>query len=141
VKSATLGGVDVLNSGLRFAGEPDKVLEIVLARNAGSLAGRVEDEQKRPVAGVFVVLTSHIQGARLYRTDMQKTVSTDAAGQFEVKNLPPGDYKVFALEGFEKDSWVDPDFFKPYEDRGLSVKVGEGKLFTIDSPVTVIRQQ
>jgi uncharacterized protein (DUF2141 family) len=141
VKSATLGGVDVLNSGLRFNGEPDKVLEIVLARNAGSLAGRVEDEQKRAVGGVFVVLTSNIQGARLYRTDMQKTVSTDVDGRFEVKNLPPGDYKVFALEGFEKDSWVDPDFFKPYEDRGLSVKVGEGKVFTIDSPLPVIRQQ
>jgi len=141
VKSATLGGVDVLNTGLRFNGEPDKVLEILLARNAGSLAGRVEDEQKRPVGGVFVVLTSNIQGARLYRTDMQRTLSTDADGRFEVKNLPPGDYKVFALEGFEKDSWVDPDFFKPYEDRGVSVKVGEGKVFTLDSPLTVIRQQ
>ena len=49
VKSAKLGGVDVLNTGFRFAGEPDKVLEIVLARNAGSLAGGVEDERKQPV--------------------------------------------------------------------------------------------
>jgi hypothetical protein len=141
VKSATLGGVDVLNTGIRFNGEPDKVLEILLARNAGSLAGRVEDEQKRPAAGVFVVLISNIQAARLYRTDMQRTTSTDTDGRFEVKNLPPGEYKVFALEGFEKDSWVDPDFFKPYEDRGLSVKVGEGKGFTLDAPLPVIRQQ
>ena len=141
VKSATLGGVDVLNAGLRFNGEPDKVLEIVLARNAGSLTGRVEDDQKRPASGVFVVLTSNIQGARLYRTDMQRTLSTDAEGRFEVKNLPPGDYRLFALEGFEKDSWVDPDFFKPYEERGTAVKIGEGRVFTLDSPLTVIRQQ
>jgi len=141
VKSAKLGGVDVLDTGFRFAGEPDKVLAIVLAKNAGSLAGRVEDERKQPASGVFVTLTSNNRGARLYRTDMYRTTSTDAEGKFEVKGLPPGEYKVFALEGFEKDSWLDPDFFKPYEDRGLAIMVGEGKVFTPDAPLTVIRQQ
>lgn len=141
VKSAKLGGVDVLDTGFRFAGEPDKVLEIVLAKNAGSLAGRVEDERKQPVGAVFVAIIPDTRTARLYRTDMYKTTSTDADGKFEVKGLPPGDYKVFALEGFEKDSWLDPDFFKPYEERGLAVKVGEGKVFTLDAPLSAIRQQ
>lgn len=141
VKSAKMGGVDVLNTGFRFAGEAEKVLEIVLAKNAGSLAGRVEDERKQPASGVFVTLTSNNRTARLYRTDMYKTTSTDAEGRFEVKGLPPGDYKLFALEGFEKDSWLDPEFFKPYEDRGLAITVGEGKVFTPDAPLTVIRQQ
>jgi hypothetical protein len=141
VKSAKLGGVDVLDTGFRFAGEPDKVLEVVLARNAGSLAGRVEDERKQPASGVFVTIIPDKASARLYRTDMYKTTSSDAEGKFELKNLPPGDYRVFALQGFEKDSWLDPDFFKPYEDRGLSVKVGEGKVFTVEAPVSVIRQQ
>jgi hypothetical protein len=136
-----MGGVDVLNTGFRFAGEADKVLEIVLAKNAGSLAGRVEDERKQPASGVFVTLTSNNRTARLYRTDMYKTTSTDAEGKFEVKGLPPGEYKIFALEGFEKDSWLDPEFFKPYEDRGLAITVGEGKVFTPDAPLTVIRQQ
>jgi len=141
VKSAKLGGVDVLNTGFRFAGEPDKVLEIVLARNAGSLTGRVEDESKQPVGGVFVVLVSNVTGARLYRTDMYKVTSTDAEGKFEVKGIPPGDYKVFALAGFEKDAWVDPEFFKPYEDRGKTIQVGEGKVFALETPLSVVRQQ
>jgi hypothetical protein len=140
VKSAKLGGVDVLNTGFRFAGEPDKVLEVVLAKNAGSLAGRVEDESKQPVAGVFVTLIPDIPTARLYRTDMYKTTSTDTEGRFEIKSLPPGDYKVFALEGFEKDAWLDPDFFKPYENRGLAIKVGEGRVFNIETPLSVVRQ-
>jgi hypothetical protein len=141
VKSAKLGGVDVLNTGFRFAGEPDRVLEIVLAKNAGSLAGRVEDERKQPVGGIFVTLVPNISTARLYRTDMYKTTSTDAEGKFEFQGLPPGDYKIFALEGFEKDAWVDPDFFKPYEERGTAVSVGEGKLFALETPLGVIRQQ
>jgi hypothetical protein len=141
VKSAKLGGVDVLNTGFRFAGEPDRVLEIVLAKNAGSLAGRVEDEGKQPLGGVFVILIPDIPAARLYRTDMYKTTSTDAEGRFEIKGLPPGDYKVFALQGFEKDAWLDPDFFKPYENRGLTVKVGEGKVFALEAPLAAVRQQ
>jgi hypothetical protein len=141
VKSAKLGGVEVLNTGFRFAGEPDKVLEIVLGKDAGSLAGRVEDERKQPMGGVFVTLLPDMGTARLYRTDMYKTTSTDVEGRFEVKGLPPGDYKVFALAGFEKDAWLDPDFFKPYEDRGLSIKVGEGKVSTLETPLAVIRQQ
>jgi hypothetical protein len=141
VKSAKLGGVDVLNTGFRFAGEPDRVLEIVLARNAGSLAGRVEDERKQPISGTFVTLVPAISTARLYRTDMYKTTSTDTEGRFEVKNLPPGEYKVFALAGFEKDAWLDPEFFKPYEERGLTINVGEGKVFTLEMPLSVVRQQ
>jgi len=141
VKSARLGGVDVLNTGFRFAGEPDKVLEIVLAKNAGSLDGRVEDERKQPVGGIFVTLIPNITTARLYRTDMYKTTSTDSEGHFAVKGLPPGDYKIFALEGFEKDAWLDPDFFKPFEDRGTSIKIGEGKVSTLEAPLSVIRQQ
>jgi protocatechuate 3,4-dioxygenase beta subunit len=141
VKSAKLGGVDVLNTGFRFAGEPDKVLEIVLAKNAGSLTGRVEDERKQPASGVFVVLVPNLTGARLYRTDMYKVTNTDEEGRFEVKGLPPGDYKVFALAGFEKDAWIDPDFFKPYEERGMSVPVGEGKVFALENPLSVVRQQ
>src|SRR5262245_35739223 len=141
VKSAKLGGVDVLNTGFRFAGEPDKVLEIVLAKNAGSITGRVEDESKQAVGGVFVVLVSNVTGARLYRTDMYKVTSTDAEGRFEVKSIPPGDYKVFALAGFEKDAWVDPEFFKPYEERGKSIQVGEGKVFALETPLSVVRQQ
>lgn len=141
VKSAMLGGVDVLNTGFRFAGEPDKVLEILLARNAGSLTGRAVDDRNQPVSGVFVTLVPGTATARLYRTDMYKTTATDSDGRFEIKNLPPGDYKVFALEGFEKDAWLDPDFFKPYEDRGTAARVGEGKEFTMDAPLSVIRQQ
>lgn len=140
VKSARLGGVEVLNTGFQFGGEPDKTLEIVLGINAGTLAGRVEDERKQPAAGVFVTLVPDLRSARLFRTDMNRMTSTDAEGRFEVKDLPPGEYKAFALDGFDKDAWLDPDFFKPYEDRGVTVRVDEGKTQNLPAALGAIRQ-
>ncbi len=140
VKSARLGGVEVLNTGFQFAGEPDKTLEIVLGVNAGTLTGRVEDERRQAAGGVLVALVPGAQTARLFRTDMIRMTSSDADGRFEVKGLPPGDYKVFALDGFEKDSWYDPEFFKPYEDRGMTARVEEGKTQSLPSPLAAIRQ-
>jgi hypothetical protein len=140
VKSARLGGVEVLNTGFQFAGEPDKTLEIVLGANAGTLTGRVEDERKQPAAGVLVILVPDARTARLFRTDMNRMASTDSEGRFEVKGLPPGDYKVFALDGFEKDAWLDPEFLKPHEDRGMTVRVEEGKTQSLQAPLGAIRQ-
>ena len=113
---------------------------MMLGVNAGTLTGRVEDERKQPATGVFVILVPDARTARLFRTDMSRMTSTDADGRFEIKNLPPGDYKAFALDGFEKDSWFDPDFFKPYEERGITVRVEEGKTQTLPAPLAPIRQ-
>jgi hypothetical protein len=50
VKSAKLGGVDVLNTGFHFAGEPDKVLEIVLGKKR-RLACRSSRRRKQTTGG------------------------------------------------------------------------------------------
>jgi outer membrane receptor protein involved in Fe transport len=66
-----------------------------LAQNpTGTLAGRVTDGSQ-PLPGVAVTLTSpSLQGTR--------SVVTEVGGDYIVKFLPPGDYKVtFALEGFQ----------------------------------------
>jgi len=138
VKSAKLGGREVLNTGLHFAGEAGVTLEIVIGSNPGIITGRVVTEQNQPSPGVFVTLIPDVVSARLFRTDMYKTSSTDASGQFAVKGLPPGDYKVFAWEGWQRDAWLDPDFFKPYQDRGRSIHVDEGVSASLPEPLTLI---
>jgi hypothetical protein len=124
VKTARLGGVDVLSEGLRLDRPPGGPLEVVVSVNTGIADGVVQGERQEPSANVTVVFVP--DGARRNRLDLYRTTSTNAQGQFRVEGLPPGDYKVFAWEDVETGAWQDPDFIRQFEDRGRPVRINEG---------------
>jgi hypothetical protein len=49
-----------------------------------------------------------------------------------LKGLPPGDYKVFAWAGVEKDAWMDPYFLRANEERGMKIHIEEGQTQNAD---------
>ena len=129
VKSIRLGERDVMNDGLPVQNELQESLEIVIGTNPGALEGRVLNEQRQPAGAVWVAL---IPESKLrFRFD-HKYTSTDADGKFEIGNIPPGDYKVFAWEDIEKLGWQEPTLVRPYEGRGLPVRIEEGKKMSVD---------
>lgn len=134
VKSIQLGDVEVLDAGLHYDPHPDMSLNIVIGTNPGTMNGRVLNDQQQMVPGAAVMLFAASPAARITRTDMFRVSSTDTSGRFQVKDLPPGDYKVFAWEGLDKDVWLDPDFANN-ENRGQAVHVDEGKTQAVDVPV------
>jgi len=134
VKSIRLGDVEVLNGGLHYEPKPDQLLDVVIGTNPGTLEGRVLNDQQQAIASAAVVLFAESPAARITRTDMFRVSSTDRAGKFQIKGLPPGDYKVFAWEGLDKDAWLDPDFVRN-ESRGQLVHIEEGKTQGVDVPL------
>jgi Carboxypeptidase regulatory-like domain/TonB dependent receptor len=78
----------------------------VWAQGSGVLVGTVRDAAtKKPLRDVVVSVTSpSLQG--------EQTVVTDAAGQYRVPNLPPGEYTV-RLEG---------DAYRPYARSGVGLR-------------------
>jgi hypothetical protein len=135
VKSITYGGRDSLNSPLRFDADPDATLDIVIGANPGSLEGRVRTKEGRPAIGAVVTLLPRTPGIRVFRTDMHRVVNTDRNGRFEAKGIPPGDYKVFAWAGIERDGWMDPALQKAHEESGVSVRIDEGMNGSIEVPL------
>src|SRR6185295_10541551 len=134
VKSIHLGDIDVLNNGLKYDPHPDDILKVVIGINPGILEGRVLNDQQQAIPSASVVLFAESPVNRILRTDMFRISSTDTAGRFQVKGLPPGDYKVFAWENLDRDAWADPDFIRN-EARGQSIHVDEGKNQSIDVPL------
>jgi len=57
------------------------------------------------------------------RRDSFYEATTDQYGRYHVEGIRPGDYKLFAWDDLEPNSWFDPDFLKDVEGRGEAVTV------------------
>jgi carboxypeptidase family protein len=127
LKSARLGQSNVLES-LTISTAVSDELELLLASDSGEIGGTVLDKDRKPMAGVPVVLIPTSQRSRsdLYQFDL-----TDQNGKFKLSPAVPGDYKLFAWEDIGL-SFRDPDFLRVYEAFGQSVKVSEFSKQTIE---------
>jgi hypothetical protein len=136
VRSIRVGGVDVLDTGVTLApGGDNLTMEIVLGVNAGAVQGRVLNDRNQPVDAAVVGLLPAVESARGFRMDMYKTTSTDAAGRFEIRGLPPGDYKLFSWEDADKAAIIDHDFIRLYENSGKTLRIDEGQSPAVDLTV------
>jgi len=74
------------------------------------------------------------------RWDLYRSATTDYAGKFRLRNIPPGTYKVFSWEYVETDAWQDAQFLQPYETAGKLFTVREGSTQESQVKVTPLRR-
>jgi hypothetical protein len=132
VKAARSGDDDVLLSGLNVKGASPEPVEIVISPRAGQVAGSVQNPTTQQPAGEATVVLVPQEKERIEQEDYYRQANLGQDGRFTFKNLPPGQYRVFAWEDVESGAWMDPDFIKPVADRGASVTVEEGGQQTVD---------
>ncbi len=123
VSSAFMGKRDVLRDGvsLRASAEP---LQIVVSASGARLEGSVLGENNQPFAGARVVLVP--EEAQWKRQDLFKITSSDQYGQFLLRGIAPGKYKLFAWETIDEGAYYDPDFLRPVLDQGQSLEFSSG---------------
>jgi protocatechuate 3,4-dioxygenase beta subunit len=124
VRSIRSGDDDVLLEGLDLSKGAAGAVHIVLSPGAGQLAGSVQNDKQQPAAGATITAIPQ-EKQRRELTSYYKTVTTDQYGRFTLKNLDPGEYKVFAWEDIESGAYFDPDFVKTVESQGESVTIRE----------------
>jgi hypothetical protein len=111
LKAVRLAGNDALGSELSVSRkQPPGWLEVMLNADGGRVDGLVLNDDK-PFSGATVVLvpgSDRRKEERLY-----KSTTTDQNGQFSVRGIAPGDYKLFAWEGIEEGAHQDPEFLPP----------------------------
>ncbi len=105
-------------------------LTLVVAADFGKLAGTVTDDAGAPVYHAYVTLIP--AGDDGGAPSRFRTAFTKADGTFSVSNVQPGDYRLFAWRGVEMGAPQDPDFRKPFEDRGVAIKMEGNGHRTVD---------
>jgi len=121
VKSIRMGSRDVFRDDLQLEMPPSGVLEIELGRDAGSLDGRVANEQSKPLDNIRVILVPSDTNPN--RADRFKVAWTGPSGNFRITQIPPGDYTLYAWENVEDDAWRDPEFLRLYKGLGTAVQI------------------
>ncbi len=125
IKSMRHGAANVLTNGLHLKGGTDSPLEIVLAPATGVVSGEVVDARSGPMPNIVVALVPDLPEFRNVPT-YYKNGTTDYNGRFQFNGVPPGEYKLFAWEYTQQDSWQNGDFLRPYENTGKPVRITAG---------------
>lgn len=126
LKSAQLGDQEVLEAGLDLtqAEAAAGVLDLVLSPAAARIQGMVRDAKDQPAAGAQVVLAP--ESRRRNQLQLYKTAVSDQSGRFTLRGIPPGEYKLFAWEDIEPDSYQDPELLRQFESRAETCKIQPG---------------
>jgi len=124
LKSIRFGDQDVLREGLTLPpGSGTTPLEITLSANAATLEGTVQSADGKPAPSVTITLIPDPPAPD--RTDLYKQNNTDQNGQFTIKSIAPGKYRVYAWSDLEQGDQFDPEFLKNYETKGTKLDIAE----------------
>jgi hypothetical protein len=124
VKSATLGGRDVLAEGLDLSNGVSGSLEIVVSPNGGTIKGTAKDSAGQPLGDRPLFLIPE-PNAGTRRFDLQKSARVRPTGEFQVMGIAPGKYRLYVWDNIEPGAQFDPDFLKLHENEGQLVTVEE----------------
>jgi hypothetical protein len=117
VKSATLGGQDILRSEIPLA-QGAGPIEVVLRDDGGSIEGDVIGADGQPVASGIIVLRSD---GRAVNNNLR------TSGHFKVQNLAPGDYAVYAWDDTSVVEYANADWMRRYAGAGVQATVTPGQ--------------
>lgn len=135
MKSARVGGTDVLDSGYEFGKEDVSNVEIVLTSRSPTLTGSVTGENNSPISD-YVVLAYSTNEESWQRAAGSAPRSfsigrPDQNGTYKVNGLRPGAYYVVAVAEMPEELG-NPDLFKALKDRAKQVRLQEGETERLD---------
>jgi beta-lactamase regulating signal transducer with metallopeptidase domain len=125
LKTANFNDQETINTGFEAAGAGPYRLDLVVSGDGAQLDGIVLDSKDKPAREARVMLIP-VDPALRATPRLYMGTSTAQKGQFTLKAIPPGKYRIYAWEGIESGAWFDPDFMARYETQGESVSL-EGK--------------
>ena len=119
VKSIKVGGQEADEGGVELTAGTQ--LEIAVSLTGATVEGAVTGPDGKPVSGSSVTLIPDPVRESRYRSTI-----TDDKGEYSLKGVAPGKYRMLAWEDVEAGAVHDPAFVKPFESAAEAVTLAEG---------------
>jgi hypothetical protein len=127
VRSIAAGSRDLLDSSVELkAGEELSGVEIVLARSAIIVDGRVIDDAGAEVRDYELLIFPRDPTDQ--RPRHRRWTRPDQTGRFSVSGLPPGDYLVTAVDAVDDAAWPEEEYVRRFRSRATPFRLtGAGR--------------
>lgn len=125
VESAVSGTTNLLESDLTVApGSVPQTIEITLRDDAASLSGNVSLDNQ--------VLSATVLAISEHASISPRIQPTDPSGGFELSMLPPGAYKILAVDHPDRLEYRNPEALKKYLTKAREVTLSPDQSAKID---------
>jgi hypothetical protein len=127
VKGTRVGSVETASPILDLSNGVPSEVEILLGSNPPQVTGAVQySKTGDPAAGALVVLIPN-EPERRNGPFFYRRALTDASGHFLFLAPPQGAYTSYAWADPATAAYMEPDFMKEFEGKGVNVDASEGQ--------------
>jgi hypothetical protein len=133
VKSIRAGNSESPGALLDLRRTGDAPVTVVLSDKGAALSISVKTDSPDP-ANTTVLFIPDIADAEV-REHRVIEPTADHNNVYSIRNVPPGDYRVFAWRDIEEDAWNDPDFWNLIREKGVGVKLRDSDRQSIEVPL------
>jgi hypothetical protein len=123
LKVARLGDQDIRFARMQISPGSEESIGIVISMNTAQVHGEVRAgsrDSKR--AGILIAPTGQYSTLTRFYYD----VAADDSGKFELKDIAPGKYKIFALEKLAPAEFKTPEATSQLDPLGEEIELAEG---------------
>jgi hypothetical protein len=124
LKSVEWSGRIAEDAVVDFSAGAVGLLSVNLEPGAARIEGVVRNDRGDPLPGVKVTIAPDAKFASWWELYREVTSGTD--GTFQISNLRPGDYRIYAWTSLEPGAHQDPDFLEPFDRQSSPVSLRAG---------------
>ena len=113
IATAVFNGQDILDEPLTLGESATSVDGVLtLTNQVTEITGGITDGSGQPAPGATII--AFPADERLWSPDTRRiqAVRPVSTGRYQIRGLPPGDYKLVAVTDVEPGRWFDPEFLR-----------------------------
>ena len=137
IRSVRYRGTDITDSGFELrASESISDVEVELTNRLTDVSGIVTTPKGEAVKDYSVVVFPPDREKWTANSRYLKTARPDQDGRYKLNGLPPGEYRVIALDYVDQNEWNDPDFLERIRPKATAFSISEGEAKSVDLKIT-----
>jgi len=137
IRSVRHRGLDVTDAGIEFRPNEDVAeVEVELTNNVTDVSGLVTNAKGEALKDYSVVVFPQDREKWTPNSRYLKTARPDQQGRFKVTGLPPGEYRVIALDYVDQNEWNTPEYLDGLRSKATAFSVNEGETKSVGLRIT-----